>query len=165
METYLIVDGYNVIHSWERLSKLAEKSLEEARNELVEIINNYNGYKGFETIVVFDAYNQKETQPKIEKKGCIEVVYTQKNQSADSYIEKLVHDLPRPYRVKVVTSDYTLQKMILANDGERISSRELELEIERATKKLGDKYISRQEAPSDTVNDVLAEELKKLIDD
>lgn len=53
----LIVDGYNMICDWPVLKELKEKSLEEARAKLVELMAEYQAYMGYRIIVVFDAYN------------------------------------------------------------------------------------------------------------
>ena len=53
----LIVDGYNMIGDWPVLKELKEKSLEEARAKLVELMAEYQAYMGYRIIVVFDAYN------------------------------------------------------------------------------------------------------------
>jgi predicted RNA-binding protein with PIN domain len=125
MKTFLIVDGYNVIHSSNDLKRLSDIQLEEARDKLIQDLSGYAGFKGWETILVFDAYRQESFKSTEEMRGKIKVVYTKKNKTADTYIEKLVFDLPKANTIQVVTSDYTLQRMILANGGERISSREL----------------------------------------
>ena len=58
MKTILIVDGYNVIHGSDDLKRLSEIQLEEARVQLINDLNGYSGFKGWETILVFDAYQQ-----------------------------------------------------------------------------------------------------------
>ncbi|MBS6118755.1 MAG: NYN domain-containing protein, partial [Clostridiales bacterium] len=53
---YLLVDGYNIIFAWEDLNELAKTSMEGARNKLMDILCNYQGYKKCTLILVFDAY-------------------------------------------------------------------------------------------------------------
>ena len=53
---YLLVDGYNIIFSWEELSDLAEWDMAGARGKLMDILSNYQGYKKYTVILVFDAY-------------------------------------------------------------------------------------------------------------
>ncbi len=55
-EEYLLVDGYNVIFAWEELKELAQDSIEAARNKLMDILSNYQGFKKCTLILVFDAY-------------------------------------------------------------------------------------------------------------
>lgn len=125
MKTILIVDGYNVIHGSDELKRLSEIQLEEARVKLIDDLNGYSGFKGWETILVFDAYQQQSLEKREEMVGRIKVVFTEKNKTADSYIEKLVYSLPNSYNVRVVTSDYTLQRMVMGSGAERVPTREL----------------------------------------
>jgi|GEM_PF-5662423 len=52
---YLLVDGYNVIYSWDDLRKISDESMSDARDRLINILCNYRGYKKNEVILVFDA--------------------------------------------------------------------------------------------------------------
>ena len=42
-QEYLLVDGYNIIFSWDELRSLAEKNIEAARGLLIDILCNYQG--------------------------------------------------------------------------------------------------------------------------
>ena len=44
-DEYLLVDGYNIIFSWEELNELAKVNVESARTKLMDILSNYQGYK------------------------------------------------------------------------------------------------------------------------
>lgn len=166
MKTILIVDGYNVIHLKAELEGKKIKNLEKEREELIEQLNSYAGYKEFETILVFDAWKQAEKQVHEETRGRIQVVYTEKDQTADSYIEKRVFEMPRLYRVIVVTSDYSIQRQVLANGGERMSSRELIEDLLRQSiiqpKKSQDKAQSDQNKIVDYLDEAALEKMKTL---
>ena len=56
MKEYLFVDGYNIINSWDTLIEKQKNNLEEARDELMEILSEYHHYSGIEIILVFDAH-------------------------------------------------------------------------------------------------------------
>lgn len=129
MKTILIVDGYNVIHGDAELEDLSKIKLEEARERLIHLLAGYGGFKGIDIILVFDAYKHDSHFDREITMGKMTIVYTEKNKTADTYIEKLVFDLPRLYTVKVVTSDYTLQRMVLASGAIRIAARELMEEV------------------------------------
>ncbi|NLN98189.1 MAG: NYN domain-containing protein [Eubacteriaceae bacterium] len=131
MTHYLIVDGYNLIHQWLSSKEIETIGLEEARNRLVEKIRNYNGYAGYSVILVFDAYTKKQVEDQVQIYEAVEVVYTKKNVTADSYIEKLVYGITRPDTVKVVTSDGNIQSLVLALGGTRVSSREFVEELRK----------------------------------
>lgn len=129
---YLLVDGYNVIFAWDNLNKLAESSIDGARNVLINILCNYQGYKKCEVIVVFDAYKVKGNHREIEKVNNITVVYTKEAETADMYIEKASLDLAKKHKVRVVTSDALEQVIILGNGALRVSSREFQAEVSAA---------------------------------
>ncbi len=129
---YLLVDGYNVIFSWDNLNKLAQSSIDGARNALINILCNYQGYKKCEVIVVFDAYKVKGNHREIEKLNNITVVYTKEAETADMYIEKASLDLAKKHKVRVVTSDALEQIIILGNGALRVSSREFQAEVSAA---------------------------------
>ena len=135
MQEYLLVDGYNVIFAWEELKELAKVSIEAARDKLMDILCNYQGYKKCVLILVFDAYKVEGYALEIQKYHNIHVVYTKEAETADQYIEKVVHHIGRKYHVTVVTSDGVEQVITMGQGGTRISSRDFLEEIEY-TKKL-----------------------------
>jgi predicted RNA-binding protein with PIN domain len=126
----LVVDGYNIINSWDRLKEVAAVDFEQARLELLEILSEYHHYSGIKTIVVFDAHLVKGSIRKEEEYKGITVVYTKENELADHYIEKMLDELGRLKRIRVATSDRTEQEIILSRGGTRLSARELEAEID-----------------------------------
>ena len=129
---YLLVDGYNIIHAWDELKKLAQDSLDSARSRLTQILGNYQGFRGCEVILVFDAYKVKGHHREIEKDGSISIVYTREAETADSYIERVSHDLSKKHRVRVATSDGLEQIIVLGNGAQRISAKEFQQEIRMA---------------------------------
>ena len=60
----------------------------------------------------------------------INIVYTKEAETADMYIEKVSHKLAKNHLVRVVTSDYSEQLIILGNGAFRVSSREFQNEVE-----------------------------------
>ena len=123
----LLVDGYNIIFSWDELNELSKTNLDHARTRLMEMLNNYQGYRKCLLIVVFDAYKIKKNVGSFEKNDNIYVVYTKEAQTADNYIEKVTHDLAENYRVYVATSDALEQTIVFSTGAMRISAREFEL--------------------------------------
>lgn len=126
---YLFVDGYNIINSWDNLKEKAQFSLEEARTTLLEILSEYHHYSEIEIIVVFDAHLVKGNMGIEETYKGIRVVYTKENETADNFIERTLNDIGRIKRVRVATSDWMEQQIILSRGGTRLSARELEIEI------------------------------------
>ena len=122
---YLLVDGYNIIFAWEDLKELAAANIDGAREKLMDILCNYQGFKKCTLILVFDAYKVKGNPGSVETYHNIHVVYTKEAETADQYIEKTVQEIGRKYRVTVATSDQLEQVIILGQGGQRMSAREL----------------------------------------
>lgn len=138
---YLLVDGYNVIFAWDDLKALAAVNIDSARDKLIDIMSNYQGYVGCELILVFDAYKVKQNPGSITKHGNIHVVYTKEAETADMYIEKTTHELGRKYKVTVASSDGLEQLIIMGQGALRMSSRGLQEEVERVNRILRDDYL------------------------
>jgi len=131
LSNYLLIDGYNVINAWDDLKKICEENLEQARNILIDRMIEYHSYTGISVIVVFDAYQIKGTRTKIERISGIDVIFTKEHQTADSYIEIKVEELTRNKRniVRVVTSDWAQQQVVLGSGAARITPKELFVEL------------------------------------
>ncbi|MBO5494403.1 MAG: NYN domain-containing protein, partial [Eubacterium sp.] len=114
----------------------SENNIDGARNMLINILCNYQGYKKCEVILVFDAYKVKGNDREVEKIDNISVVYTKEAETADMYIEKTSHELSKNNRVRVVTSDALEQIIILGGGALRVSSREFQFEVEEAEKEI-----------------------------
>ena len=139
---YLLVDGYNVIFAWEHLKAL---TFDGAREALINILCNFQGYRQCEVIVVFDAYKVKGQQREVERVNGISVVYTKEAETADMYIEKVSAKLSEKHRVRVVTSDGLEQLIILGNGALRVSSRAFLEEVRQAEEEIR-RLIAGEEA-------------------
>lgn len=133
---YLLVDGYNIIFAWEELNELAKASIDAARNKLMDILSNYQGFIGCTLILVFDAYKVKGNQGEVQKYHNIYVVYTKEAETADQYIEKTTHEIGRKYKVTVATSDALEQVIVMGQGAYRISARDFYEEVERTEKQI-----------------------------
>lgn len=128
---YLLVDGYNIIFAWEELKELAKVSLDAAREALIEILSNYQGYRKCRVIAVFDAYKVKGGERHFEQYENVDVVYTKEAETADMYIEKTTYEMNGKYMVRVATSDNLEQMIILGNGAFKLSAKEFKAEIEK----------------------------------
>lgn len=129
-QTYVIVDGYNVLHNWDNLEELCRIDYGAARQQLLEILCNYQGFMQCRMAVIFDAYKVKgggaATSTRFHD---IDVIYTSEDQTADSYIERMTRELAGKYQVRVVTSDSQVQQISLGHGALRTSSREFQAEV------------------------------------
>lgn len=128
-EDFLLIDGYNIIFAWEELRKLAESNIDSARDRLIEKIGNYQGYKGMNVILVFDAYKVKGGRENVISHGGLDVIYTKEAETADQYIARTSKILTKNGRVSVATSDGMVQMIIFGSGANRISATELEGDV------------------------------------
>ncbi len=130
---YLLVDGYNIIFAWDELKAMARESLDGARQMLMDLLSNYQGFRKCEVILVFDAYKVRGGRGSVDKYQNIHVVYTKEAETADTYIEKTTYALGKQYRVRVATSDGVEQMIILGHGALRLSARMFKQEVEQVT--------------------------------
>ena len=141
----LLVDGYNIIGAWPELRELKYLKLVEARDRLIDLLAEYQAYKGWRVILVFDAYLVPGIENK-ERRSNVEIVFTRENETADERIERLVSELSgRRVQLHVATSDYTEQWLIFGQGALRISARELEIEMQEIEKVITTKVKKIQE--------------------
>lgn len=165
VQEYLLVDGYNVIFAWDDLKELAQDNIEAARNKLMDILSNYQGFKKCIVILVFDAYKVDGYALEIQKYHNIHVVYTKEAETADQYIEKVVHHIGKKYHVTVVTSDGVEQVVTLGQGGTLISSREFREEYEIVRRQIREEYESRRETGKNYLFDYMDEKLVEEMED
>ncbi len=140
----LLVDGYNIIFSWDTLNQLAKENLDASRQQLIHILSNYQGYRKCILIIVFDAYKVKGGKEKIYQDGNVYVVYTKQAHTADMYIERITSSLVNDYHVTVASSDGLEQLTVFSQGANRMSARELQLEVEYVTKTKLLEYQNKQ---------------------
>ncbi|SBV99621.1 putative translation elongation factor G [uncultured Eubacteriales bacterium] len=132
-QEYLLVDGYNLIFAWDELKAAARDSLDAARQLLLDLLSNYQGFQKNEVIVVFDAYRVPRSTRDESRYHNIHVVFTKEAETADAYIEKVTYDLGKKHRVRVATSDYAEQLIILGHGALRLSASSFREEVERVS--------------------------------
>ncbi|MDH5105755.1 NYN domain-containing protein [Lentilactobacillus diolivorans] len=168
-EDLLIVDAYNMIGNWPHLNKLKQADrLEDARDELLAELSEYKKYRDINMIVVFDAM-YVPGNAKSFLKFDMEIVWTSKDQTADSYIEALSRKKQNRFtQVIVATSDQAEQWTIFSAGALRIPARELLSNIRRAkqevnaeARKMTDKSAVIRHTPWDSKQML---ELEKLRD-
>jgi small GTP-binding protein len=148
-EEYLLVDGYNIIFSWDELNELAQVNIEGARTKLMDILCNYQGYKKCTLILVYDAYKVQGNPGSVMEYHNIHVVYTKEAETADQYIEKTVHEIGRKYQVTVATSDRLEQVIILGQGAARMSARELQEDVALVTRQIREETQARRQNVGD----------------
>ncbi len=136
-QKYIIVDGYNMIFAWEDLAAQARSDLDAARRQLCDRLSSFAGFTKCRLVVVFDGYKQKGNPGEKSQFHNIQVVYTKEGETADAYIEALVHEIGGNYAVRVATSDSLVQLSSWRSGVLRLSARELQEEVEGARREMG----------------------------
>ena len=165
----LIVDGYNIINA-RRSGGMDSYSLADAREKLLSDLMDYAGYSAQQVVLVFDAWMSDRTVRTEERHGLVTVVYTQKGEIADRYIERLCDDLAedmelRRVEVRVASSDALEQTIVLGRGASRMSSRELMFEMSQlrddGIRRVLDKPVTRRA----TIGERLSEDMRRRLDE
>ena len=134
----VLVDGYNIIFAWDELKNIASKNIDGARDRLLDIMSNYQGYKDNTVIVVFDAYNVNRHKETVYKHNNVYVIFTKAAETADMYIAKTTHKMANKYRVTVATSDALEQLIIMGHGALRMSAMNFKEEVDLVNKKISE---------------------------
>ncbi|NEQ53778.1 MAG: NYN domain-containing protein [Leptolyngbya sp. SIO3F4] len=171
-QAILLVDGYNVIGAWSDLSELRDsQGLDVARNSLTETLANYSAYRGFETLLVFDAYGQRQSHHVEKFTQHLSIHYTSFGQTADSYIEiscaKFRNDLRKfEKRLIVATSDRAQQLTVVGYGAEWMSAAQLNMDVNLSVQKVKHRQTpqkqSKQRFLSKSLNPEMQAKLAKL---
>lgn len=149
----IVIDGYNFIFAIEPLRKISEGDIALARDILVRIMCDFTAYKSTHATIVFDGY-KREGGGSSEELERVSVVYTKEKQTADSYIEKMTHDIAADHTVRVVTGDMQEQFVVLGAGGLRVSPREFFAEIEDSVSEIRESiYLNNNNIKSPSKSD------------
>lgn len=154
-KSYVLVDGYNVIFAWDELKSLADTDLGAARERLMEILCNYSAYTKNNVVLVFDAYKVPGNTGERFDFHNIHVVYTKERELGDVYIEKLISEIGKNDRVRVVTSDNLIQLSAVRFGVLRMSAAEFEREVDSVHAKIG-KFLDeiREKNPKTKIDEI-----------
>lgn len=155
-KSYVLVDGYNVIFAWDELKSLADTDLGAARERLMEILCNYSAYTKNNVVLVFDAYKVPGNTGERFDFHNIHVVYTKERELGDVYIEKLISEIGKNDRVRVVTSDNLIQLSAVRFGVLRMSAAEFEREVDSVHAKIG-KFLDeiREKNPKTRIDEIV----------
>ena len=135
-ETYIIVDGYNIIFAWDALAETARSDLDAARRQLLDILSSYAGFTKCRMVVVFDGYKRKGNPGEKSVLNNLQVVYTREGETADQYIESLASEIGSNYCVKVASNDSLIQLSAFRSGTLRLSAGELEQMVREASREM-----------------------------
>jgi uncharacterized protein len=148
----ILIDGYNLLHKDSVLKNMAERSLEEAREQLLDSISAYRTAT-MEILVVFDGAGASPTRSR-SGRASVQVRFSPPTKTADQVILELIDREPRRASLTVVTSDRKDIGRIARAEGVRwISSESFLARLRRSVK-------PRPKGDSEKPTRTSAEELK-----
>lgn len=162
----VFVDGYNVLNSWSELKTEKEYSFQGSRQKLIDMMHNYASFNNCKLILVFDGYKVSgniEGREVINKN--LTIIFTKDGETADSYIEKEVHNLGRRYEIYVVTSDSLEQLTIFQRGAIRMSSVEFRNEVmgmQHEIKKIEKNRVTQKNHIQDNVDSSVLQKLEEI---
>ncbi|HIW71095.1 MAG TPA: NYN domain-containing protein [Candidatus Levilactobacillus faecigallinarum] len=164
----LIVDAYNMIGNWPELNRLKlNDRMPEARDQLLNMLANYHKLRDAEIHVVFDAMYVPGISRSYQQYD-LQVTWTNRDETADSYIEKLAKELQTRFtQVTVATSDQAEQWTIFSEGALRIPAGELLRDIDRAKNEVNQtarEYADKGLVRKSPWNDQQLYKLEKLRD-
>lgn len=165
MQEYLLVDGYNIIFAWEDLNELSKVNIDSARDKLMDIMCNYQGYKKCELILVFDAYKVAGGKGEIFDYHNIHVVYTREAETADQYIEKFTHENGKKYDITVATSDRLEQMIIWGAGAKRMSATGLREEVEAIRQEINSHLEQKPSKEKNYLFDQLKDRKEEILEE
>ena len=165
LQDYLLVDGYNIIFAWEDLNELSKVNIDSARDRLMDIMCNYQGYKKCELILVFDAYKVAGGKGEIFDYHNIHVVYTKEAETADQYIEKFTHENGKKYDITVATSDRLEQMIIWGAGAKRLSAAGLKEEVEVINQEINSHLEQKTKSERNYLFDQLKDKKSEILEE
>ncbi|MCL5987020.1 MAG: NYN domain-containing protein [Actinobacteria bacterium] len=125
-----IIDGYNLMNFLKKKEYTRGDSFEDQRVSFIHLMKDFASYKNARLILVFDGVKRGNN---VESKGVsmdVEVIYTNRGESADEYIERMIYQARHKKNLFIVTLDYAQQKIASGKGVYRKSAREISLEID-----------------------------------
>lgn len=98
------MDGYNLLHTDQKLAALAETKLEEARNKLLRQVALYASKKAVRITMVFDGRAGMGPDTRTGSTA-VKVLYSASPESADDLISRIVEKDTKVWQMTVVSSD------------------------------------------------------------
>ncbi len=133
----VIIDGYNLIFAWEELRNLAVERLDLARERLINLLSGYAGFTEKQVVLVYDGFRTPGNTGSRSELHRVKVVFTEEGETGDAYIERIVNEIGRNERVRVVTNDNMIRLSALRAGVLRCNTKEFTAELERIIDQIG----------------------------
>ncbi len=117
--SWLIVDGYSLVHRDSDLVPHVPHRLEIARERLIQKLEEVATAMADRITVVFDGRQANTEQPPTS--SILEILFSPKHLTADTVIERLVEQASHPEEILVVTSDRAERETVSATGAQTVS--------------------------------------------
>lgn len=159
MAQVLIVDGYNIIGTWDELKELKKTDMGSARDQLIAILAAYYPWHWERIIIVFDG--QQFDWSSVDG---IEVVFTEDKETADTMIEKLAAGLTPYFQVEVATSDYAELRAASALGARVLSAPAFKEHLEEQRSSYNRLLYNRSDTRGIMLNDILNKSVLEILE-
>lgn len=120
----ILIDGYSLLHAWPKLAPDEPRHSAAAREELIRQLTLYRDAIDTPLTIIFDGGGAPPNTPKPAPPDGIEVLYSEKGQTADDLIERTTYRL-KPYgEALAITNDYAERDTVIAMGGHAQSCEE-----------------------------------------
>jgi predicted RNA-binding protein with PIN domain len=150
MISWLLIDGYSLLHRDPVLAARLSRDLPGARRHLVRRLSAVAGGLAEKTTIVFDG--RAGGSPEEAGDAGLEVLFSPPHQTADTVIERLVGRAAEPGAISVVTADRGEQETVSAA-GARVISCAQFLDLCREQEARGAGRTARPASPPATLGD------------
>ncbi len=125
---YWILDGYNIIHSDEKLAKTARISLEAGRDELIRMVSSSATMRGEKISLVFDG---RSGSPNASATSRVQVIFSTHPESADDLIKSMIGNYRKRRSILVVSNDRSIADYAKECGADVVGSKDFLLLIRR----------------------------------
>lgn|GEM_PF-260970 len=146
-QTYLLIDGHNVIHAWPELRREQRTASRRhlARLELLKRLRHLQDMSGMQLVVVFDGAKQgthEEREP-----GSLQIIYADPGTTADTIIERLVVKYAAVKTLRVASADGMVREIVLSLGADWISPETLRSLCDDAECDMRARIVSKPSIP------------------
>ena len=134
-----LVDGYNLIFTWEELKELADRGIENAREQLIRRLQNFAAFRDKQIVLVFDGYRVGGNPGEMQELPHLTLAYTKEHETADMFIERRLAERGEKEFLGVVSNDNLIRLAAIRLGARRIRCEEFIHEYEEAMASLKEK--------------------------
>ena len=146
-KTHLLVDGYNVIHSWPELRRKLLHNKDggaSAREHLITEVRSLHDTEGIAATLVFDGKEAQTTIQRPSPEPSFAIIYAAAEKSADGVIESIVAKSATPQNFIAVTHDLMIAESLYALGADTLTPESLKEWINRCTARQSTKLVRRR---------------------